>query len=75
TTAGTGLSIKTVEAMASGLPLIASPLAFRGMHVDPAGLGNVALAADADAFAKALHTATAAPDRPSAAERAASDTR
>ena len=75
TTAGTGLSIKTVEAMASGLPLIASPLAFRGMHFDPAHLRNVTLATDADAFAAALRDAAASSGRPDAAERAASDTR
>ena len=75
TVAGTGLSIKTVEAMASGLPLIASPLAFRGMDFDPAPLGNVTLAADAEAFAAALRQATALPIVPDASGRAASPTR
>jgi glycosyltransferase involved in cell wall biosynthesis len=57
TVEGTGLSIKSVEAMASGLPLIASPQAFRGMDFDPATLGNVTLAESAADFAKALRAA------------------
>jgi glycosyltransferase involved in cell wall biosynthesis len=74
TSEGHGLSIKAVEALSSGLPLIATPQAFRGMQVDPARLANVALAAKAEAFAAALR---AAADRPPAseAERLASDTR
>lgn len=74
TIAGTGLSIKTVEAMASGLPLIASPLAFRGMSLDPKILRNVALAPDAETFAKALRQAAHAI-RPDRDDPAASDTR
>jgi glycosyltransferase involved in cell wall biosynthesis len=68
------LSIKAVEALSSGLPLIATLQAFRGMQVDPARLANVALAASAEAFAAALG---AAADRsaPREAERLASDTR
>jgi glycosyltransferase involved in cell wall biosynthesis len=74
TSEGHGLSIKAVEALSSGLPLIATPQAFRGMQVDPARLANVAVAAKAEAFAAALG---AAADRPptSEAERLASDTR
>ncbi len=41
TVSGTGLSIKTVEAMSSGLPIVASPLALRGM--DEAALGIAGL--------------------------------
>ena len=74
TTAGTGLSIKTVEAMASGLPLIASPLAFRGMDVVPAALRGVTIAETAEAFAAALAEA-ATRERPTPARRAASETR
>jgi glycosyltransferase involved in cell wall biosynthesis len=74
TVAGTGLSIKTVEAMASGLPLIASPEAFRGMDFDPATLGNVTLAATAADFAAALAAARDA-HVPSEAERRSSATR
>ena len=74
TIAGTGLSIKTVEAMASGLPLIASPLAFRGMAIDPGALGNVAMAADAEAFAAELRTAVT-DTTGSSGDRAISDTR
>ncbi len=36
TTEGHGVSIKTIEAMSSGAPLIATPHAFRGMRLDPA---------------------------------------
>ncbi len=51
---GHGLSIKAVEALSSGAPLIATPQAFRGMGVDPHGLSNVTLAHDAAEFAAAL---------------------
>ena len=75
TIAGTGLSIKAVEALSTGLPLIASPLAFRGMTLDPETLRNVTIAPDADAFAAALRDAVAQPRLPSADEMATSDTR
>ncbi|MEI2735818.1 MAG: glycosyltransferase family 4 protein [Rhodoblastus sp.] len=74
TTSGTGLSIKSVEAMASGLPLIATTHAFRGMNLDPSALSNVTLADDAEAFAAALRKAAAAPT-PTPAERAKSASR
>lgn len=74
TTSGTGLSIKSVEAMASGLPLIATPHAFRGMNLDPAALSNVTLVDRAEAFAAALRDAAAA-STPTRAEREASATR
>jgi glycosyltransferase involved in cell wall biosynthesis len=51
---GHGLSIKTVEALSSGAPLIATDKAFRGMGVDPASLANVTIANDAPAFAAAI---------------------
>lgn len=51
---GHGISIKAVEAFSSGAPLIATPLAFRGMDVDPRKLGNVVVAEDAESFAIAL---------------------
>jgi glycosyltransferase involved in cell wall biosynthesis len=54
TVEGHGLSIKTVEALASGAPLIATPQAFRGMSIDPQTLGNVTLCEDAAGFADAL---------------------
>jgi glycosyltransferase involved in cell wall biosynthesis len=52
---GHGLSIKTIEAFSSGAPLIATRHAFRGIEVDPASLGNVAIAESPEAFAAALH--------------------
>ena len=54
TVEGHGLSIKAVEALSSGAPLIATRQAFRGMGVDPATLANVTLCDDAAAFAAAL---------------------
>jgi glycosyltransferase involved in cell wall biosynthesis len=74
TNEGHGLSIKTVEALSSGLPLIATPRAFRGMDVEPTGLSNVTLAETADQFASALR-AGAGRAPASEAERLASDTR
>ncbi|WP_400767229.1 glycosyltransferase [Methylosinus sporium] len=54
TVEGHGLSVKAVEAMASGAPLIATRRAFRGMAIDPERLGNVILADEAADFAAAL---------------------
>lgn len=53
-TEGCGISIKTIEALSSGAPLIATRHAFRGMGIDPARLSNVTLAADAREFAAAI---------------------
>jgi polysaccharide biosynthesis protein PslH len=55
TTSGFGISIKTIEALSCGVPLIATRQAFRGMGLDPASLSNVTLAEDAAAFAAAMH--------------------
>lgn len=76
TTQGHGLSIKAVEALSCGAPLIATPQAFRGMKVDPHTLRNVAVAEDAASFAAAMRKAQArvtarAPGTP----HAVSDTR
>ena len=49
---GHGLSIKAVEALSCGAPLVATPQAFRGMKIDPATLDNVAFATDAASFAR-----------------------
>jgi polysaccharide biosynthesis protein PslH len=61
TISGHGLSIKTVEAMASGLPLIATPLALRGMGEAASKLDGVTLAREPAAFAAALREAAEAP--------------
>jgi glycosyltransferase involved in cell wall biosynthesis len=74
TSEGHGLSIKAVKALSSGLPLIATPRAFRGMKIDPASLANVTIAESPDAFAMALRTAVGRAPA-SGAERLASDTR
>jgi glycosyltransferase involved in cell wall biosynthesis len=63
TVEGHGLSIKAVEALACGAPIIATPLAFRGMQVDPATLGNVCVARDASEFARFWRKAQACTDR------------
>jgi len=64
TVSGTGLSIKTVEAMSSGAPLIATPQALRGMDAAALTLSGVTLAETEEDFARALVAAAqaAAPD-------------
>jgi polysaccharide biosynthesis protein PslH len=74
TISGHGLSIKTVEAMASGLPLVATRLALRGMGEEAFALAGVTLAEDAAEFAAAMRAAADAAI-PSAAERRASAAR
>ncbi len=51
---GHGLSIKTVEALSTGLPLIATSIAFRGMDLPTQNLKGVVIADTAEEFAKAL---------------------
>jgi glycosyltransferase involved in cell wall biosynthesis len=75
TVEGHGLSIKAVEALSCGAPLVATPLAFRGMQVDPAQLGNVALADNATQFAQLWRDAQARAERGEAAAPEQSDTR
>jgi len=53
-TAGHGISIKAIEALSCGAPLIATPLAFRGLGIDAATLPNVTVTEDAAGFATAL---------------------
>jgi glycosyltransferase involved in cell wall biosynthesis len=62
TISGTGLSIKTVEALSSGLPIIATPQALRGMDAEAFSLSNVTVAESAEAFAAALRAAAATGD-------------
>lgn len=61
TVSGHGLSIKTVEAMASGLPLIATALALRGMGDELLAIPGVAVADDPESFAAALAKCAEAP--------------
>lgn len=61
TSAGTGLSIKTVEALSSGLPIIATPQALRGMGAEVRSLAGVTVAETAESFAEALTRAADAP--------------
>ena len=74
TTSGHGISIKTIEALSSGAPLIATKEAFRGIEIDPAALANVTLVADAEGFAMALRRRAEMPAT-SPQERLTSDTR
>lgn len=74
TISGTGLSIKSVEALASGLPLIATTQAFRGMDAAAFGLAGVAFADTPETFARALAESAAAPVS-DASQRGASATR
>ncbi len=74
TVGGTGLSIKTVEAMSSGLPLIATPQALRGMDEEALALPGVTVVETAEAFAATLAAAAAAPP-PSDSGRASSAAR
>lgn len=70
TISGTGLSIKTVEAMSSGVPLIATPQALRGMDAEALSLPGVSLADTAEDFARALVEAARAPAADESARRA-----
>jgi glycosyltransferase involved in cell wall biosynthesis len=71
---GFGLSIKTLEAMASGLPMIATSAALRGMQDDAAALQEVTVADDPDTFAHALQEKAGACS-PSEAQRRMSEVR
>ena len=59
TISGTGLSIKSVEALSSGLPLIATTQAMRGMDEEALRLPGVVIADSASEFADALRRAAA----------------
>ena len=74
-TAGHGISIKTIEALSCGAPLIATPLAFRGLGIDAAGLPNVTVAEDAAGFAAALRRARASRHLPGASRELAATRR
>lgn len=79
-TAGHGISIKTIEALSSGAPLVATSLAFRGLGLDAANLQNVMIAEDGPGFAAALRRAYAnrlvpGVDRQQAATRSIYDER
>jgi glycosyltransferase involved in cell wall biosynthesis len=54
--AGGGLQIKTLDAIATGAPVVATPLALRGIEHPPP---SVRVAGDAEAFAAALAAAAA----------------
>jgi glycosyltransferase involved in cell wall biosynthesis len=73
-TEGFGISIKAIEALSSGAPLIATKLAFRGIGIDPANLATVKLCSDPLQFAAAIRSFVEAKPSP-ADDRAQSDTR
>lgn len=70
TISGAGLSIKSVEALSSGLPLVATRQALRGMDEEAFRLADVALADSPDEFARALTEAAARAPLGEAARRA-----
>ena len=74
TISGHGLSIKSVEALSSGLPLIATPQAMRGMDESVMTLPGIEFAETGEAFAQLLRAGAERP-APDAATRAASATR
>ena len=74
-TAGHGISIKTIEALSCGAPLIATPLAFRGLGINAAGLPNVTVAEDPAGFAAALRRAYATRHLPGASRESAATRR
>jgi len=74
TIGGTGLSIKTVEALSSGLPIVATPQALRGMDVEAFSIAGVTVVETAEDFAMALGAA-AAKTTPNESDRAASPAR
>jgi glycosyltransferase involved in cell wall biosynthesis len=71
---GFGLSIKTLEAMASGLPMIATSAALRGMKDDVVNLRDLTIADDAESFARALLEKSREPG-PTEAQRRTSSVR
>jgi glycosyltransferase involved in cell wall biosynthesis len=70
TISGTGLSIKSVEALSSGLPLIATTQAMRGMDEEALRLPGVVIADSAREFADALSRAAAIAPLDESARRA-----
>jgi glycosyltransferase involved in cell wall biosynthesis len=74
-TAGHGISIKTIEALSCGAPLIATPLAFRGLGINAARLPNVTVAEDAAGFAAALRRVYATRHLPGASRELAATRR
>jgi glycosyltransferase involved in cell wall biosynthesis len=72
TISGTGLSIKSVEALSSGLPLIATTQAMRGMDEDALRLSGVIIADSALEFADTLSRTTVIAPLDESARRASS---
>ncbi len=70
TISGTGLSIKTVEALSSGLPLIATTQAMRGMDEQASRLPGVVIVSSAQEFADALNRQAASAPLDESARRA-----
>ena len=74
TVSGNGLSIKSVEALASGLPIVATTHAFRGMNFDVARCKNIFIANSPEEFAAQIDL-QAARGPTSIDQRRNSDTR
>jgi glycosyltransferase involved in cell wall biosynthesis len=71
--AGHGLAIKTVEALQSGAPLIATRMAFRGMAIEADRIENVRLADQPLEFAQHLDEVSAAAARAEAVRLAGAE--
>ncbi len=69
TISGTGLSIKSVEALSSGLPIIATTQAMRGMDDEALHLPGVTIADAAEDFAEALRAGAGKPTLDAKARR------
>lgn len=74
-TDGHGISIKTIEALSSGAPLIATSLAFRGLGIDLSSLADLTVAEDGRVFAAAMRRAHANRKLTSASGRQIAATR
>jgi len=66
-TAGSGVQVKTLDAIASGRPTVATPLAMRGIDEPPA---SVRIADDPAGFAAAVTESLSRPPRPQETEAA-----
>lgn len=72
---GHGLSIKSVEALSSGLPLIATSIAFRGMGLKLHNVKGLTIANTKEQFAQALIDAAKSPIVPNGRDRESSAAR
>jgi len=70
---GTGISIKTIEALAMGKPLVGTSKAFRGMPIERLKEAGIQAFNDPQSFAQAISRSLSAEHDAAAASRAAYD--